>query len=130
MANIIITGSAVVLKSSVTLETIKKLKKYAPDSLILRDEKERLIFKVDVATEGAGDFTNKAVYFAPVTHDPAGLATVSFGIPDTVSDAKAWVADELGNAFPKLQELEAVMETQSALVDAAKTAMMENISVQ
>lgn len=130
MANIIISGSAVVLKSSVTLETIKKLKKYAPDSLILRDEKERLIFKVDVAAQGTGDVAEKAVYFAPVTHDPAGLATVSFGIPASVSDAKAWVADELGGAFPKLQELEAAMEAQSDLVDAAKAAMMENISVQ
>lgn len=130
MANIIVTGSAVVLKSSVTLETIKKLKKYAPDSLILRDDKERLIFKVDTAKEGSGDFTDKAVYFAPVTHDPDGLATVTVGIPACVVDAKEWIADELGGAFPKLQTLETIMKSQSDLVDAAKAAMMENITVQ
>ena len=54
MANIIITGSAIVLKSSLTLDTIKKLKKYMPSALKVQDDKERLVFKADIAAEGNG----------------------------------------------------------------------------
>lgn len=130
MANIIMSGSAVVLKSGIKLEVIEKLKKYSPESLIMRDEKERLTFKVDIAACGAGDFTEKAVFFAPVTHDPEGLATVSFGIPSDVKEAKKWVADALGNVFPKLQELEAQMVLDAAEVDKAQADMLAQITVQ
>lgn len=130
MANIILTGSAMVVKSSLKLETLTKLAKYKPASMELRDEKDRLIFKVAVAGTGDGSISEKALYFAPATHDPEGLATITAGIPYFVHDAKDYVADLLGAAYPKLVELEDQMATASAEVDAAKEAMLENISVQ
>lgn len=130
MANIILTGSALVVKSSLTLETLKKLTKYQPAAMELRDEKDRLIFKVAVAGSGDGSVSEKALYFAPVTHDPDGLATITAGIPEAVHNAKDYVADLLGAAYPKLVELEAQMVVASEDVDAAKEAMLESITVQ
>lgn len=130
MANIIITGSAIVLKSSLTLDTIKKLKKYDPSALKLQDEKERLIFKVDIAADGNGSVAEKAVYFSPVTHDPEKKATVTMSIPDSVTNAAEYAADLLGAAFTALEGLEDTMAAASVTVDEKKAAMMEKITIQ
>lgn len=130
MSKIIITGSAVVLKSGLELATLKKLAKYKPSAMETRDYKDRLVFKVAVAGEGEGSVSEKAVYFAPVTHDADGLATVTMSIPASVHDAKEYVADLLGSVYPKLQALEIAMGGASDEVDAAKAEMLENISVQ
>lgn len=130
MANIIISGSALTLKSAIKLDDLKKLAKYDPAALEMRDEKDRLIFKVSIAGEGHGSVAEKAIFFAPVTHDPDGLATVNLAIPGCVKDAKDYVADMMGSAYPKLVELEGTMESAVAAVDAAKEQMLENITVQ
>ena len=130
MANIIITGSAIVLKSSVTLDTLKKLKKYDPSALKIVDDKERLVFKVDVAAEGNGSVCEKAIFFAPVTHDADKKATVTMSIPDSVSNAPEYAADLLGAAFTALEGLEDTMAAASVAVDEKKAAMLEKIVVQ
>ena len=130
MSKIVITGSALVLKSGLELATLKKLAKYKPSAMETRDDKDRLVFKVAVAGEGEGSVSDKAIYFAPVTHDADGLATVTLNIPASVKDAKDYVADLLGSVYPKLQALEIAMGGASDEVDAAKAEMLENISVQ
>lgn len=129
MANIIIAGSSIVLKSDVTLEAVKKLAKYRPAALEERDEKERLLFKVSVAGTGNGSVQEKAVYFAPITHDADGLATVTLEIPDSVKNAVDYAADLLAPAFTALSEMEDAIIGASDEVDAAKAAMIENIAV-
>ena len=130
MANIIITGSAIVLKSDLTLDTIKKLKKYDPSALKIQDEKERLLFKVDVAAEGNGSVCEKAIFFAPVTHDAEKKATVTMSIPDSVTNAAEYAADLLGSSFTALEGLEDAMGAAAVEVDAKKAAMLEKIIVQ
>ena len=130
MANIIIAGSSAVLKSAIKLETMKKLEKYAPEALCKRDDKERLTFKVGVASEGTGIIAAKGVFFAPVTHDADGRATVTLVIPTYVKDAKEWAAETLAHVYNELTSMEASMSAASTKVDEDKQAMMEQISVQ
>ena len=130
MAKIVITGSAIVLKSDLTLDTLKKLKKYDPSALKVQDDKERLIFKADIAADGTGSVAEKAVYFAPVTHDTDKKATVTMQIPDSVTNAAEYAADLLGSAFTALEGLEDTMAAASVEVDEKKAAMMEKIIVQ
>ena len=102
-----------------------------PSALETRDDKERLVFKVAVAGEGEGNICgDKAVYFAPQTHDAEGKATVTLSIPASVVNAKDYAADLLGSVYPKLEALEATMTAASAKVDDAKARMLENITVQ
>ena len=130
MAKIVITGSAIVLKSDLTLDTLKKLKKYDPSALKVQDDKERLVFKADIAAEGNGSVCEKAVFFAPVTHDAEKKATVTLQIPDSVTNAAEYAADLLGAAFTALEGLEDTMAAASVEVDAKKAAMLEKIVVQ
>lgn len=132
MANIIIAGSSAVLKSSIKLDTLKKLEKYAPAALCKRDEKEKkeLIFKVGVASEGTGSIAGKGIFFAPVTHDTEGRATVTLPIPSNVTDAKEWAAETLAHVYNELTSMEASMSAASTKVDEDKKAMLEKITVQ
>lgn len=130
MSKIIITGSAIVLKSDLKLDTMKKLEKYQPSSMETRDDKDRLVFKAAIAGEGEGSVSEKAVYFAPVTHDADGLATVTLSIPASVHDAKEYAADLLGRVYPNLTTLERAMNAASTAVDTAKAQMLERITVQ
>ena len=130
MANIVIAGSATVLKSTIKLEVLKKLKKYAPAALEKRDDKEKLVFKVDVAGSGDGSIAEKAVFFAPITHDGDGRATVTLAIPADVKNAKEWAADTLANVFNQLTAMEASIAAASVKVDEDKAKMLEQISVQ
>jgi len=127
MAQIITTGSAIVLKSGVKLETLQKLLKYRPSALEKRDDKERLVFKVAVAGDGEGTIADKAIYFAPVTHDENGLATVTLSIPASVKNVKEYAADLLGAAYASLTSIEGNIATASTEVDKAKDEMMKNI---
>lgn len=131
MSKIIITGSAIVLKSELTLDTIQKLAKYRPSALERRDDKERLVFKVAVAAEGNGSINDKAVFFAPITHDPDKKATVTLQIPESVKgDVKEYAADLLAAAFNGLNDMEGSMLRASSAVDSAKAEMLEAITVQ
>ena len=131
MAKIIVTGSCVVLKT-IKLETLKKLEKYAPEALCKRDDKEKkeLIFKVGVASEGTGSIAGKGVFFAPITHDSEGLATVTLAIPSSVHDAKEWAVETLAHAYKELTSMETAMSAASTKVDADKKAMLEKITVK
>ena len=129
MANIIIAGSSAVLKS-VKLDTLKKLEKYAPKALCKYDDKDRLIFKVGVASDGTGSIAEKGVFFAPVTHDADGRATVTLPIPASVKEAKEWAAETFANVYNQLAAMEAAIDEEAKKVDDAKKAMLEKITVQ
>lgn len=130
MAKIIIAGSSIVLKSEAKLEAIQKLTQYKPLLLEKRGEKDELIFKVAVAAKGDGSISDKAVYFAPVTHDAEGKATVTLPIPEDVKDAKEYAADLLANTFTQLSELEGIITCGARTVDNERAAMIERIEQQ
>lgn len=130
MSTITIAGSACIIKAGFALEDLKLLTKYAPDKLETRDDKGNLIFKAAMAAQGQGDVAPKAIYFAPVTHDPDGLATVTFGIPNSVEDVKEWAADEFGAAYTQLNALEDQIQTATLTVLSDRAALMDSINVQ
>ena len=129
MSKIIVAGSSIVLKSDITLENIKKLAKYRPSALELRDDKDKLIYKVAVGG-GNGEVTEKALYFAPKTHDADGMATITMQIPDTVTNVKEYAADLLGTAYEQLAKIEANITVAVKEVDTFKAEMMERITLK
>lgn len=129
MSKIIVAGSSIVLKSDATLEDIKKLAKYRPAALELRDEKDKLIYKVAVGG-GNGEVTEKALYFSPKTHDADGLATITLQIPDAVCNVKEYAADLLGGSYVHLVALEEQIAAAVTEVDTFKAEMMERITLQ
>ncbi len=114
MAKIIIAGDAVVVKSSLKFEELKRIAKYSPESLVLKggeDNKED-VFRIGV-TEGEGRIGTYAAEFNSSSRGEDGLAdedgfatlTMKFAVsPD--ENIKEVIADKLGTPMIYLARLE------------------------
>lgn len=127
MANILIAGNACVVTSALTLENLQKLKKYAPQSLALKDEKEKPIFLVDVGPNGS--VSANGIVFNAASHDGSKLATLTMEIPSTVTDVKAWVMETIGTSINKLNALEEKLGAALSAVEADEAKVLESIKV-
>ncbi len=108
MAKIIIAGDAVVVKSSLKFEDLKRIAKYSPESLILKggEDNKADIFRIGV-TGGEGHIGTYAAEFNSPSREGDGLATLTMSIvvsPD--EDIKEVIADKLGTPMAHLAKLE------------------------
>lgn len=130
MAKIIIAGDAVVVTSALKLEDIKTVQKYRPEALTLmggEDNKEP-VFSI-CATTGTGSVNAIGASFGRASHDEDGLATVTMGIPSTVSNVKEWAADTFGVAVTQLAVLEEKIPAVLEEIKTQKQAIMDGIEV-
>lgn len=106
MAKVKIVGKAVVVTSAIKMEDLRKIKKYAPDALILKDEASgNPVF--GIGTGGMGVLNSKGAEFNGVSHDGQGLATITMTLDiGEQEDAKEVVTEILGVPLMKLNELE------------------------
>lgn len=130
MANVKIVGDAVVLTSALSFEDIKLVEKIAPKELTLFEEENGR--KVPVfgvcTTKSHGRITKDGVSFAKGSRD-GGFAEITMGVPECDGDVKEVVAELIGTAVIKLNELEAKLPEVIAGINAQKQAMLDCIEV-
>ena len=131
MAKITVAGDAVIVTSEVlTLDDIKTLKKYRPESLTLfggEDGKEPL-FVLDVDEAGKGNIGKYGASFGGETHDEEKLAciTMVFASSSNIKDA---ICDQFGSALIALNELEKKLPAVLDEIKEQKDYVMSNITV-
>ena len=130
MAKIVIAGDAVVITSARKLEDLRNIKKYRPQSLILKggEDGKEPIFAVEVPT-GTGDINQYGAAFGAATRDEAKLATITLVAPGVEGDIKEFVADKLGSALINLNKLEETLPAVVQAIAAEKEQVMGAISV-
>lgn len=131
MAKITIAGDAMVITSSMTLEEIKKLEKYSPKSLVLKekeDGKEVEVFRVG-STDGCGVINQYGASFGSASHDEKALATITMGIPKDTEDARSYAAEKVGAALMNLNQIEEGSALALKIVDEKRNLILENITV-
>lgn len=128
MAKITIAGQAVVVTSALTLEAIKKVKKYRPDALILKggEDGKEPIFALGV---GDGGINKYGASFNHETHDDAKLAVCTLTTTYEGDDIEDFIADEIGSAIINLNKLEAKLPQVIAEIDEEKETIKSNITV-
>lgn len=123
-----IIGGALVLTSSLKVEDIDVLKKYAPDALRVKDEEGNDVFAI-AYSEGNPSINNKGIVFAGTSLTGEGNATLTVNI-DTegetgVEAIKDAVADIIAVPAKYLAEIEA--NAPAVLADVAeKRAQLKN----
>lgn len=129
MANVYIKGDAAIITSTVTLENLKNVSKYAPKALTLLggDDNKEEVFKVLVGKSGAGSINAWGATFAPATRDHEGKATITLMVPACVEKAKEWVVNELGGALMNLKAIEEKLPEVIAKIAADKKAVEDSI---
>ena len=113
-----IAGNAVVLTSKLKFATIQKMEKYNPSALCLTETKkdeEVEIFRI--ATGKTSSIGKYGITFMEANKDGYAIATIL--LPENTTDKKAYIKDNLGNAIFMLTDLEALVETACAELEAA-----------
>ena len=108
-AQAVIIGSSCVIKSALTPDEIKQLKKLSPESLILTDEDGEPIFALDIDESTPGDINKIGACFGNAT-SADGKATITIVLDPTAENPVELVYEKLGTALSYLDE----METQLA----------------
>lgn len=128
MAKITVVGEAVVVTSEMTLEDIKTVEKYRPNSLVLmggEDNKEP-VFAVGT-TKGIGEINAFGASFGCETHEEPHKACITMLLGDVRGDVKDWVADKFGLAIMNLNKVEAMIPSVLEEIAEEKAAILENI---
>ena len=115
-AEIIITGSAAVVKSAYKLADWKKVLKYNPDFGLFDEDSGEPIFKAFVE-EGPGAMDNLGIMFSEIP-TAEGYACATIVLDPTEEDKETLVKESLGNALLNLINLEEGMT--GALDEAAE----------
>ena len=129
MAKITITGNAVVITSAVKAEDIKKVAKYQPSALALKNEEKEEIFKV-CYRENSNSIGKYGAEFGGVSRDGQGFACITLALNAPAdADVKELIADEFGAALLSLNKVEAQIPSAIQAIDTQKTQILGNITV-
>ena len=132
MAKISIINNVGFITSTLTLDDIKKAKKYRPDALKLykgEGKDKEVVFSVSPA-DGKGSIGPFGINFDIASRD-GGFAAVGFEVPGVADETalKEKLADQYGPALNYLQKIEDAIPGVVEEINTARTAMMENISI-
>jgi len=134
MAKISISGNAIVITSSVSIDDLRLLAKYRPEALKLFVEEDGAK-SVDfaVAESASGSAGTYGIGFNGSTRDENRFATLTIlddKLPESNDEAKELIADKYGAALTKLNALEAQIPTAVEEVRAERDAILSGIEVQ
>lgn len=131
MAKITIAGDSIVITSSKTLEAIKTMEKYRPQTLSLseKDEDGNKSVVYCIATGTKGVCNGNGAVFASATHDDARLACITMPIPEGVGSVIDYVADKYGRAITMIEKIEAKFDSANAEIEAEKTKILQHIAM-
>ena len=105
MEKAIVMGCACIVVSSLTPEQIENAKQYAPETLILTDEKGEELYRLDLESKTPGCVEeDHAVYSDCTTAD--GKATITIIVDPSEENKKQMILNNLGASLLKLDQLE------------------------
>ena len=104
-AQAIVVGSACVVKSTMTPDEIKQMKKLHPEALVMYDETDEPMFAIDIDEEVPGSINVNGACFGKATSDD-GKATITVVLDPTAEDPVDLVYEKLGKALDNLDKME------------------------
>ena len=128
MAKIKVVGNAVVLESEIKFEDIKKVEKYRPDALTMKDEDGKPVFRV---ATGVNPSANEiSVVFNGSTHDDEKHATCTWIVNSGIGEGfKSELADMYGAAILKLNKFEEMLPGIVEEIGKEREAVLSTITL-
>ncbi len=121
-----IVGNALVLTSKLKFATIQKMEKYNKDALCLvevKNDEENEIFRIGTGkTSAIGKY---GITFMEASKEGNATATVLF--PEGVTNKREYVKDNFANVLFMLNDLEDVVNTVCAELEAAYAKLDDDI---
>ena len=130
MANVKKFGEAVVITSAAKLEDIRKIAKYRPEALILRDENDEPLFGICVSANRRGEISPFGIEFGGCDGNGFAQMTAAYAGPAGDDDAvKAAIADSIGAQVAMLTKLEESFPALIEEIDAEVAAILASIEI-
>ena len=127
MSKTTIAGNSYVITSAISMEDLKKVKKYRPSALLITDpDTSEPLFKVDIGQNSISEF---GIGFGGVSNDDKKSATATLPIPADVEDAKEYVLDKAGLAIANLNKVEKNIASALEELKGELDAIADNITV-
>lgn len=104
-AQAVIVGSSCVVKSTLTPDEIKKMKKLHPEALTMVDEDGEPVFAIDIDERTPGSINSFGACFGNATSSD-GKATITVLLEPTAENPDDLVYDKLGKALSNLDMME------------------------
>lgn len=128
----IITGNAIVLNSTLSMEDLTLVQKYKSDALKVVDpESKETLFEVVPMDGGNGAFGADAAYLAPGLDGKASVTITK--IPSEVRGnteaLKGYVADLIGGGKAYMEKLESELPGVAEAIKTERKAIMDGITV-
>ena len=104
-AQAVVMASACIIKSTLTPEEIKNMKKLRPEMLAMVDENGDPVFAIDIDEDMPGSMTDYGACFGNATSED-GKATITMVIDPAAEDPVKLIEDKFGHALLMLDEME------------------------
>ena len=130
MSKITVVADAMVIKSEVSLESLKLVEKMRPEALALmggKDNKEE-VFRIGTGTTGS--VNSFSATFSGESRDEAKKATITLDIKGIDKDVKEYIADKYGKALANINAIEANLGAVVEEIKTAKKAVMDAIEIK
>lgn len=108
-AKAIVVGSSCVVQSDLTPEQIKQVKRMHPEALVMYDENDEMIFRLDIDETIPGNINQNGACFGNATSSD-GKATITVVIDPTEEHPEEIVYNKLGAALLRLKDMEAQLK--------------------
>jgi len=105
----VIMGCACVVTSRFTVEELENFANYLPDALVLKDDSEEELYKIEVQEEVSGGCIQEDHICYSRAKVPGGKATVTVLIDPEEDDKAEAIRNVFGAALLRLEELEEQM---------------------
>lgn len=112
--NVKVLGTNFTVTSSLKLEDIKKIQKYAPEGLQLKNEDKEVVFAIGASR--CAVINSNGVEFNAANEE--GFAQASFQMPTETKDKVKFLEAHIGLTMLKLGEVEEVAAAALADLDA------------
>ena len=126
-AKVTVVGEAAVVTSALKLADIKTAKKYRPEALELKKDKD-VIFAVDTTDRSAGSINIHGATFSNTT-DAEGYATITMTV-DRGEDVEKALLDKIGMGLLLLNQVEEAFGEQLASIQADQAKIKSLIDIK
>ena len=121
-----VVGTALIITSIIQFTALELLKKFSPESLILKDEKGNQLFRIGVGI--TAELSKFGVVFNSANAE--GYAQATLMLPNGIEDVKQFVVDNFGQTITALQNFEPVVLAHYDATAAAFNAVKESITIE
>ena len=104
-AQAIVVGSSCVIKSTLSPAEIKRIKKFHPEALVMKDEDGEPVFAIDIDETSPGSINELGACFGNATSTD-GKATITVVLDPTAESPVDLVYEKLGRAMMYLKKME------------------------